>query len=330
MTIRERIEREEMRALSQYASKAAQSEGRDKPTNECPLRTAYQRDKDKILHCKAFRRLMHKTQVFISPEGDHYRTRLTHTLEVSQVARTIARALRLNEDLTEAIALGHDLGHTPFGHCGEKALNEISPINFRHSSQSVRVVERIENSGEGLNLTKEVRNGIACHTDGDAYTLEGRVVKFADKIAYLNHDIEDALRAGILTSSDIPWDITYKLGRDKSERITTLISSIVEHSNEDIIMDTETLRAYIQLRNFMFEAVYTNPTAKHEEGKSMTVVKKLYEYYCNNQDKLPKDFLDILEQEGKDRAVCDYISGMSDRFAVKTFQNLFIPRSWSV
>lgn len=336
MTIRERTERMQQETLSEYACLSQNSAGREKKIEPCPIRTAFARDRDRIIHCKAFRRLMHKTQVFLSPEGDHYRTRLTHTLEVSQIAKTIAVALRLNDELTEAIALGHDLGHTPFGHAGERALNSVSPEGFSHAAQSVRVVELLENSGEGLNLTEEVRNGIGCHSmsnpspEGRAKTLEGRVVYFADKIAYLNHDIEDAIRAGVLADEDIPWTIKYNLGRTKSQRITALIESIVQNSSADIRMDQETAAAFAQLKRFMYDSVYLNPKAKGEEGKAMAVVTQLYEFFTAHPDELPEEYQVILEQSGAERAACDYISGMSDRFAVSVYEGLYIPKPWSI
>ena len=336
MTIREQTQEIQARTLSKYASLSQNSLGRERPVEDCPLRTPYARDRDRILHCKSFRRLMHKTQVFLSPEGDHYRTRLTHTLEVSQIARTIAVALRLNEELTEAIALGHDLGHTPFGHAGERALAQVCPHGFSHAQQSVRVVERIENDGAGLNLTWEVRNGIGCHSysnpspEGRARTLEGRAVYFADKIAYLNHDLEDALRAKVLTQDDIPWTIKYALGRTKSQRITALITSLVENSGEDVGMDKATAEAFAQFNSIMYEAVYLNPVAKGEEGKAEEVVKSLYRHFAEHPQELPDEYQAIYEREDAARAACDYISGMSDRYAVATYERLFVPRPWEI
>ena len=331
--MREHYEQIETQILSPYASFSAKSRGRERPDCECDLRTAFQRDRDRILHAKSFRRLMHKTQVFLSPEGDHYRTRLTHTLEVCQIARTISRALRLNEDLTEAIALGHDLGHTPFGHSGEYVLNEICRDfgGYHHANQSVRVLEVLENGGLGLNLTWETRDGIRHHSSGPgpgAGTLEGRVVHYSDKIAYMNHDIEDACRAGVLEEDDVPWNIRHGLGRGKSERITTLITSLVRHSDETIKMSDEHQKLYDNLRDFMFEAVYTNPEAKREESKAKDIVRRLVEYFMDNTHKLPEEYRLILEREGELRAVCDYISGMSDRYCISVYENLFIPRSW--
>lgn len=331
-TIRERIETQESELLAPWATLAKNSAGRQREEPQCPMRTDFQRDRDRIIHCNAYRRLMHKTQVFLFPQGDHYRTRLTHTQEVSQIARTIARGLRLNEDLTEAIAQGHDLGHTPFGHAGEFALRDVSPIFFRHSEQSVRVVERLEKDGRGLNLTREVRNGILCHSDGMPWadTLEGCVVRFADKIAYINHDIEDAIRGGILTEQELPWEIKLGLGSTKSQRISSMVSALITHSDQNgIRMDEETYRLYRQLQEFLFEAVYKNPKAKGEEGKAKDIVRKLYEYYVALPQKIPADYRTILEDEGVERAVVDYIAGMSDRYCVAVYENLFIPRPWS-
>lgn len=330
MTIRERTEEWEQVTLSTYAARAAQSKGRQHNEPACDIRTAFQRDRDRIVHCNSFRRLMHKTQVFISPEGDHFRTRLTHTLEVSQIARTVARALCLNEDLTEAIAMGHDLGHTPFGHAGEAGLNEMSPVGYEHFLQSVRVVEKLEKGGAGLNLTEEVRNGILCHSHGtDAITHEGRVVRFADKTAYMNHDIEDAVRCKIIAEEDLPFNVKCVLGRGKSERITAIVKSIVENSGSDIKMGDAEFAAYRELREFMFENVYHSEAVGTEEKKAADVVKRLYEYFTHHADKLPTEYKLIAAEEGVDRAVCDYISGMSDRYATARFQELFIPRSWS-
>lgn len=272
-----------------------------------------------------------KTQVFLSPVGDHYRTRLTHTFEVSQIARTIARGLRLNEDLTEAISLGHDLGHTPFGHAGERALNEIFPGGFKHYKQSLRVVDVIEKNGKGLNLTYEVRNGIVCHTTGtEASTLEGRVVKLADKIAYINHDIEDAVRAGVMKETDIPEEILKVLGRSKSDRINTLVISVIENSGRDITLDMDTEIAFEKLHSFMFANVYTNPICKSEESKAMDMIKRLYEYFTAHPETLPGEYAVIRDRDGAERAACDYIAGMTDHYAVKTYTNLFVPNSWTM
>ncbi|WRS27101.1 deoxyguanosinetriphosphate triphosphohydrolase [Oscillospiraceae bacterium MB08-C2-2] len=332
MTVRQQTEAIEAQTLRPTAAFSAQTRGREIPDAPCPIRTEYQRDRDRITHCKSFRRLMNKTQVFLSPEGDHYRTRLTHTLEVTQIARTVARALRLNEDLVEAIALGHDLGHTPFGHAGEEALGQVCPHGYRHSVQSVRVVEVLENEGRGLNLTWEVRNGIACHSSGyEAETLEGRVVRYADKIAYMNHDIDDAIRAGVLRDEDIPWDVRYVVGRTRSQRITAFVTALIENSGDDkIAMDAVHQQAYDNLRAFLFQAVYTNPEAKSEEGKAKGIVRQLYQYFVEHSDQLPPEYRTILEKEGVHRGVCDYISGMSDRYCVTLYEKLFIPRSWSI
>ncbi len=329
MTIREQTELFELQTLSPLAAKACRSRGRQHAEAHCELRTVYQRDRDRILHCNAFRRLMQKTQMLLSPEGDHYRTRLTHTLEVSQIARTIARGLRLNEDLTEAVALGHDLGHTPFGHAGERALNEVCSTGYRHFEQSVRVVERLEKDGEGLNLTYEVRNGIACHTTGgNADTLEGQAVRVADKIAYLNHDIEDAIRAGILSEENIPWQVHVSLGNNKTQRITTLVRSVIGASHDQIEMDEKTADAFALLRRYMFDTVYIDPVAKGEEHKAEHIVKALFTFFMKNPERLPENYKRILEADGQERAVCDYISGMSDRYATAVYNDIFIPKPW--
>ena len=289
------------------------------------MRTCFQRDRDRIIHSKSFRRLKRKTQVFLSPEGDHYRTRLTHTLEVSQIARTIARCLSLNEDLTEAISLGHDLGHTPFGHAGERALSELTGGKYRHFLQSVRVAEVVEK----LNLTYEVKNGIACHTRGkEAATLEGRIVKYADKIAYMNHDIEDSIRAGILKESDIPKDITDVLGNSKSKRISSMIDSIVKNTETEVAMDKATEEAFWALHKFLYETVYVHPVAKSQEKKAEKMVQDLFAFYMKSPEKMTAEYRKIAETDGVERAVCDYISGMSDSYAVKMFSEFFIPYSW--
>lgn len=331
MNVREKTLEIEEKTISPYGMLCKNTKGRVRPEEECPVRTAYQRDRDRIIHCNAFLRLKQKTQVFLSPVGDHYRTRLTHTFEVSQIARTIARGLRLNEDLTEAISLGHDLGHTPFGHAGERALNEIYPGGFKHYRQSLRVVDVIEKNGRGLNLTYEVRNGIVCHTTGtEAVTLEGRVVKLADKIAYINHDIEDAVRAGVMKESDIPEDILSVLGRSKSDRINTLVISVIENSGRDITLDMDTEMAFEKLHSFMFANVYTNPVCKSEESKAMDMIKRLYEYFTEHPETLPGEYAGIRDNEGAERAACDYIAGMTDHYAVKTYTNLFVPNSWTM
>lgn len=331
MNVREKTLEIEEKTISPYGMLCKNTKGRVRPEDECPVRTAYQRDRDRIIHCNAFLRLKQKTQVFLSPVGDHYRTRLTHTFEVSQIARTIARGLRLNEDLTEAISLGHDLGHTPFGHAGERALNEIYPGGFKHYRQSLRVVDVIEKNGRGLNLTYEVRNGIVCHTTGtEAVTLEGRVVKLADKIAYINHDIEDAVRAGVMKESDIPEEILSVLGRSKSDRINTLVISVIENSGRDITLDMDTEIAFEKLHSFMFANVYTNPVCKSEESKAMDMIKRLYEYFTEHPETLPGEYAGIRDNEGAERAACDYIAGMTDHYAVKTYTNLFVPNSWTM
>ena len=331
MTVSERTQMIEEQTLSPFAALSKNTLGRDIPEEECELRTPYQRDRDRIIHCKSFRRLKHKTQVFLSPEGDHYRTRLTHTLEVAQIARTIARALRLNEDLTEAISLGHDLGHTPFGHAGERALNALYPDGFRHYEQSVRIVEKLEKNCKGLNLTKEVRDGILCHTKGqEALTLEGRIVRLADRIAYLNHDIDDAQRAGVLEEASIPKEITEALGDRRSVRIDTLVHSVVEHSQNGIIqMDPEIRKSFDQLNEFMYSYVYLNPYAKSEERKVPALIEALYNH-LKNPDNLPQDMQVIAEQDGYERAAVDYIAGMTDHYAIQLFQDIFIPKAWQI
>ncbi len=328
MTVREQTEILELSTLSKYACTSSGHGRRIIREEKCPMRTEFQRDRDRILHSNSFRRLKRKTQVFLSPVGDHYRTRLTHTLEVSQIARTIARALRLNEDLTEAIALGHDLGHSPFGHSGEAILDEICPYGYKHYLQSVRVVDYIESKGKGLNLTYEVKNGIACHTNQVAATAEGNVVRLSDKIAYINHDIEDAIRAGILKNSDLPEKVIKVLGKTKSERITALVTSIVQNGADEIRMTKDIKAAHDELRSFMFENVYYNPTAKTEEKKAKNLVEQLYTYYKKHPEKLPEEYRNICRRFDVDRAVCDYISGMSDGYAVDLHNELFVPNSW--
>lgn len=335
MTIREKQEIREHEFLSPYAAFSDRTCGRDKPEELCDIRPEYQRDRDRILHSKAFRRLKGKTQVFLEPEGDHYRNRLTHTLEVSQNARTIAKALRLNEDLTEAIALGHDLGHTPFGHAGERALDRISEAGFAHSAQSIRVVERLEKQGEGLNLTKEVRDGIRNHqTKGRPSTMEGKIVRLSDKIAYINHDIDDAIRGKIISEEDIPGEYRDVLGKSTRERLNTLIHDIVIHSEDkdDILMSPEVEAAMMGLRKFMFSSVYTNPTAKGQEAKAERLIEQLYEYYMAHSDKLPKKYLAMMDHYGDtlDRIVCDYIAGMTDHYATDVFRDITIPVGWDV
>lgn len=329
--VRRRSERNEHLILCSYASFADSSLGRAREEPPCPVRTCYQRDRDRVIHSKAFRRLKHKTQVFLSPDGDHYRTRLTHTLEVAQIARSIARALALNEDLTEAIALGHDLGHTPFGHAGERALEEISGIPFRHNENSLRIVEVLEDGGKGLNLTQEVRDGILCHTGSKrADTFEGRIVALSDRIAYINHDIDDACRAGILTNDDIPSYISNVLGKTHSDRITTLVSAVIDHGVENGIGMSEPYGSLMNdLRTFMFQRVYTHPIAKSEDDKVMQMIAFLYTHFCHNPDSIPGEYRKYIETDGVSRVAADYIAGMTDRFAIGCFEELFVPRVWS-
>ena len=335
MTIREQLELREIEYLSPYATLSKDSRGRDRAEEECDIRPVFQRDRDRILHCKAFRRLKQKTQVFLLPKEDHYRTRLTHTLEVSQNARTIAKALRLNEDLVEAIALGHDLGHTPFGHAGERALDEVCPLGFQHNEQSVRVVERLEKQGEELNLTWEVRDGILNHKSaGTPHTLEGQIVRLSDKIAYINHDIDDAIRGGVLKEEDIPKPYREILGNSTRVRLDTMIHNVIINSMDqpEIRMSPEVERATMDLRAFMFENVYKNPVAKGEEEKAINMVTNLYDYYRRHIQLLPDQFLEMLEEEGgtPERIVCDYIAGMTDTYAIKKFEEYFIPESWKI
>ena len=332
MTLREKMEELERKTLSPYACLSAESDGRAKNEPECDIRTAFQRDRDRIIHAKAFRRLKHKTQVFLVPEGDHYRTRLTHTLEVSQIARTVARALRLNEDLTEAIALGHDLGHTPFGHTGESALDELCAQGFRHNEQSLRVVNILERKG-GLNLTHEVRDGILCHTGAkQPQTLEGKIVRLADRIAYVNHDIDDAIRAGVLEESDIPAEFSGVLGIGHSQRISTLIHSMISASMDknDIKMTPEAYDAMMGLRKFMFANVYKNPYAKSEEGKYYAVVEALFEKLVQKPELIPENIRAASCSDDVNIIVRDFIAGMSDRYAVSLFEELFVPKSWNI
>lgn len=325
---RELLENLEEQTLCGYACLSKYSEGRLSPAEKDDIRTEFQRDRDKIIHSNAFRRLKQKTQVFLIPSGDHYRTRLTHTLEVSQIARTVSKALLLNEDLTEAIALGHDLGHTPFGHAGERMLNELCPDGFKHYSQGLRVVDVIENDGKGLNLTVEVRDGILKHTNGVALTREGYIVRLADVIAYINHDIDDSVRAGVLKESDLPNEITEILGHSKSERITTLVKSIISNGAEEIKISQNIKEAHDRLHKFMFESVYTNPLCKSEEEKAKDMISKLYEHFCAHPEKMPELYQKLAEKYGKERAVCDYVAGMTDSYAISVFSKLFIPVGW--
>lgn len=329
MTVREQLEKRELELLSPLACPNIGHAHRQRAEESCPLRTNFQRDRDRILHCNAFRRLKRKTQVFLSPAGDHYRTRLTHTLEVSQIARTIARAMFLNEDLTEAIALGHDLGHSPFGHTGETVLNSICPHGYRHYEQSLRVVDYIEKDGEGLNLTDEVRDGILCHTNRIACTKEGNIVRVADHIAYLNHDIEDAIRAGLLQETDLPRDVREILGNTKARRITTMVTDVVEHGAVEIGMSSVIQEMHDKLEAFLFERVYYNPLAKKEEGKAEHLIEALYDHFIDHENLLPEEYQKIADKTDLHRAVCDYISGMSDDYAIRLYEELFVPKCWS-
>ena len=334
MTIREELELQEHEQLDKRAAFADETRGRMRPGEENEVRTCYQRDVDRIVHCKAFRRLMHKTQVFLQPEGDHYRTRMTHTIEVARIARCIARALNLNQDLTEAIAMGHDLGHTPFGHAGEVALSDAMGQPFHHNEQSLRVVDILENDGAGLNLTYEVRMGILGHTSGSRVpeTMEGKIVRRADQIAYVNHDIDDAIRAGILTNEDIPKSIARILGSTHSERINTLVCDAIATSREagEIQLSPQVDKALADLRAFMFERVYRNPVAKGEEVKAKDMLRRMYEYYYNHPEAIPEDFQPQLSFDGMERTICDYIAGMTDNYAVDKFTEIFIPVGWNV
>lgn len=328
--IRQRTLENERKTITKYGMLCENTKGRLTYEPECPVRTAYQRDRDRIIHSAAFRRLKHKTQVFLAPDSDHYRTRLTHTLEVSQIARTIAMGLGVNENLTEAIALGHDLGHTPFGHAGERALNEVFPEGFKHYEQSLRVVDLIENKGKGLNLTFEVRNGIVCHTRGEeADTIEGRIVKLADRIAYINHDIDDAVRGGVISEGNIPVEARKFLGETKSRRINTLVTSAIENTTDVIMLDRDVQSAFDILHEFMFDRVYTNPVCKSEEGKAMAMIQRLYEFFSKNPEELPNEYIEIAWKDGAERAACDYIAGMTDGYALKIFENYFIPSGWT-
>ena len=333
MLIREKLEQREKEYLSPYASLSMNSKGRQREEEQCDIRPVYQRDRDRILHCKSFRRLKDKTQVFLTPEGDHYRTRLTHTLEVSQNARTIAKALRLNEDLVEAIALGHDLGHTPFGHAGERALDRVCPYGFCHSEQSVRTVDKLERDGRGLNLTEEVRDGIKNHqTKGTPHTLEGKIVRISDKIAYIHHDMDDAIRAGILKETDVPKEIGDVIGYTTGERLDHFIHDLVTSSYDinDICMSPPVAEAMRKLREFMFERVYKNKEAKSEEGKAEMLIETLYHYYGKHFDLIPEVLAKRMESEGEpaEILVCDYIGSMTDRFAIAQYEELFIPKCW--
>ena len=335
MNIREELERQEHLRLNPLAAFSDESRGRIRPEEprEEDVRTVYQRDTDRIVHCKAFRRLMHKTQVFLQPEGDHYRTRMTHTIEVARIARTICRALGLNEDLAEAGAMGHDLGHTPFGHAGETALSSMMKEPFRHNEQSLRVVDVLENGGEGLNLTYEVRMAILGHTgERIPETLEGQVVRRSDQIAYVNHDIDDAIRGGILKNDDIPKDIARVLGHSHRERIDTLVCDMIRVSREEgrILLSPKVDTALRDLRSFMFERVYRNPVAKGEESKAKDMLRRLYEYYYAHPEAIPQDFQPQLSLDGMERTVCDYIAGMTDNYAVHKYTEIFVPAGWHI
>lgn len=330
MLIREMTEEIESKVLSIYALKSFDSKGRDKPEAKCEIRTEFQRDRDRIIHSKAFRRLKHKTQVFISPEGDHYRTRLTHTLEVSQIARTIARALRLNEDLTEAISLGHDLGHTPFGHSGETVLNKLYPFGFKHNEQGLRVVQTLENS-TGLNLTQEVQDGILNHTGNNMpCTLEGKVVRLSDRIAYINHDIDDAIRANIVSLDDLPREHIKVLGESHKDRINTMILDIIEESwNKPYVMMSPCIsKATVGLRDFLFEYIYLGSKAKKEEEKIEYIMRELYMYLIKNPKEINNVILENISCDNIHRSACDYIAGMTDRYALNKFKAIFLPMSW--
>ncbi|QQY80486.1 dGTPase [Keratinibaculum paraultunense] len=335
MNIRNQIEMCEKNTLSPLATLSQCTKGRSLFEEKCSIRTEFQRDRDRIIHSKSFRRLKHKTQVFIAPEGDHYRTRLTHTLEVAQISRTLARALRLNEDLVEAIALGHDLGHTPFGHTGEVILNKLNPKGFKHNEQSIKVVEYLEHSQSriGLNLTYEVKDGIMKHTgEKRPETLEGEIVRIADRIAYINHDIDDAIRANIIRMEDLPKDCVEKLGKYHGDRINTMILDVIKSSleNKEISMGEEIGYYTEKLRQFMFERVYLNSAAKKEEGKAKYMIEQLYNYYLYNYDRLPKEHKKLYNDNmsSKEDIICDYIAGMTDRYAVNLFKDLFIPKAW--
>lgn len=332
MNIRESLEQWEKEYLSPYAMLSMNSQGRLKEEEQCDIRPVFQRDRDRIIHSKSFRRLKDKTQVFLTPEGDHYRTRLTHTLEVSQTARTIAKALQLNEDLVEAIALGHDLGHTPFGHAGERALDRACPYGFKHNEQSVRTVDLLEKNGQGLNLTKEVRDGILNHQmTGMPDTLEGKIVRLSDKIAYIHHDMDDAIRGGILRESDVPREIGSVIGYSCGQRLDCFIHNIVTNSKgkNDIVMSPEVEEAMGKMRKFMFQNVYSNSVAKNQEGKAENLIVTLYEFYMDHTEKLPEFLFHLLDAgEPLEKIVCDYIASMTDRFAIAQYQEIYIPKTW--
>lgn len=332
-TIRQQEEEREQILLQPYAAHAAHSRGRAHPIAPCPIRTCFQRDRDRIIHSRAFRRLSNKTQVFISPDGDYFRARLTHTLEVAQIGRTIARALRLNEDLTEAIGLGHDLGHTPFGHAGERALNEVCPKGFRHNLQGLRVVERLERGGEGLNLTWEVRDGIVCHTGKQhAATLEGQIIHFADRIAYINHDIDDALRAGVIRQSDLPADLLHILGTTHGARIDIMVTNMIAYGQRTgkIGMDDDIHEAMLALRQFNFSHIYEGTAAQAEEARAIEMLKTMYHYFYTHPQEIPQEYQNLLEKDSLEQVVCDYIACMTDRYSIAKYKQLFVPKSWNV
>ena len=333
MNLRESFEEREFQELGPYAAHSRNSRGRDRYEPECDIRTVYQRDRDRILHSKAFRRMKDKTQVFLAAQGDHYRTRLTHTLEVARLARTIARALELNEDLTEAISLGHDLGHTPFGHAGERALNAIyTGVGFRHYEQSLRVVDRIERDGRGLNLCNETRIGILNHTTGQPRgTLEADIVRLADRVAYINHDLDDAMRGGIVQPEDVPAIVRERVGERNSVRINSILTDIIAHSGDGALkMSPEMQEAVDVFTDFMYQGVYYNPIAKGEERKVQNILGSIWEYYVNHIDELPAVYQSIADDEGQQRAVCDYVSGMTDSYALEVYSELFIPAAWTI
>lgn len=335
VNIREEIERKEKGLLSPYAALSVRSKGRIREESEDLLRPVFQRDRDRIIHSKAFRRLKDKTQVFLTPEGDHYRTRLTHTLEVAQIARTVSRSLGLNEDLTEAIALAHDLGHTPFGHAGERALNRVCPLGFRHAEQSVRVVQLLERDGRGLNLTYEVLDGIRNHgMQRKPETLEGQVVRLSDKIAYMHHDLDDAVRAGILPDDRVPEHIARVAGDTLGERLDTFITDMIRESygTGEIRLSDPVFTALMDLRQWMFENVYTNKTAKSQEGKAEKLIETLYAFFTENPDEMPEEYIILIEEKGeeKERIVSDYISSMTDRYAIGLYEDMYIPYPWTL
>ncbi len=334
---KEMLYKRERELFCEYAVFSEKTRGRKNVIDECSFRTPFRRDRDRIIHSKSFRRLMHKTQCFLSPEGDHYRTRLTHTLEVNQIAQTIARALRLNEDLCEAASLGHDLGHTPFGHAGERVLDSIFEEGFRHNEQSIRTVDVLERDGAGLNLTYEVRDAILCHTGKkQADTLEGRIIRLADRIAYINHDIDDAVRGGVIRKEDIPQELCSVLGYSHGARIDTMVKSVIEASEltfkagkPEIVMDPETAKATDSLRDFMFDNVYLNSVAKSEESKACSMLESMYHYFVKNPDKISEEYKRYLNEYSVQRVVCDYIAGMTDRYAVAVYENIFVPKVWA-